>query len=322
MTVQSTGGHELGTRDRLSIRSRARELRSSSAVPCAESSSQSPPTFPPFREPAFVGSLFWTLRKGDQWVLGPDSAFLFRDCWRTLLAREAYMLGHRATSWRRWTDGFKTIARRWLTGEPFLLDLYEAREDGAQLAISSDEIGGNLCMVDVGRVPLICRKTVYFGSEPDVMMRVTSPMVERNASRARMTGGRFMRAAYGPGWVFQRFTARPEGNRHRVILQIDGDAYVRDLGVGDILRIDPRHAYAWDESVSWRLVKFGAVIDRLMRGSVPFQVEFKGPGRIWISNMSFSDGYMGEVFTPSHWVYRAQQGIRRLLSYLNPANWL
>ena len=40
-------------------------------------------------------------------------------------------------------------------------------------------------------------------------------------------------------------------------------------------------------------------MDRLLRGSVPFQVEFEGPGRVWLSNMSFADGYLGSIFTPT-----------------------
>ena len=95
-----------------------------------------------------------------------------------------------------------------------------------------------------------------------------------------------------------------------------------DLKPGETLRTDPRHAYAWDETVSQRLVKFGSIVDRLLRGSIPFQVEFEGPGRVWLSNMSFTDGYLGSLFTPSHWFFKVQQAVRRLFGYLNPFNWL
>ena len=314
-----------GSTEREETRILSADRRRNSDAPLNGSPASVPGQGPASRlfEPTLVGSLFWTLRRGDQWVLGPDSVFLFRDCWRTLLAREAYMLARPSSTQERWKNTALTVGRRWITGEPFLLDLYEAQQDGAELAISSDEIGGNLYVVEVTGVALICRKTVYFGSELDVMLRVTSPLIERfpHGDRA-VRFRRLMRSAYGPGWVFQRFVARPGGSRNRIILQIDGDAYLRELGADETLRIDPRHAYAWDETISWRLVKFGAILDRLLRGSVPFQVEFIGPGRIWLSNMSFSDGYMGEVCTPSHWVFRAQQGVRRLISYLNPVNWL
>ena len=65
-------------------------------------------------------------------------------------------------------------------------------------------------------------------------------------------------------------------------------------------------------------MKFGGIADRLLRGSIPFQVEFEGPGRVWLSNMSFADGYLGNIFTPCYWVFRIHEGIRNLLGHLNP----
>ena len=98
--------------------------------------------------------------------------------------------------------------------------------------------------------------------------------------------------------------------------------YYRDLAEGETIRTDPRHAYAWDATVSRRLVKFGGILDRMIRGSIPFQVEFEGPGRLWLSNLSFGDGYLGEVLTPSYWVYRIHSAVRRLFASLNPAAWV
>jgi uncharacterized protein (AIM24 family) len=273
-------------------------------------------------EPFLVGSLFWRLQRGDQWILGPESAFLFKDCWRSMLAREAYMLEKDSTRGEVWKDALRTIGRRWITGEPFLLDLYVAERDGAELAISSDELGGNLYSTYLERGPLICRKTVYFGSQKDVMLRVTSPLSKLATDgdlRSRI--GTLKGAIYGPGWIFQKFVAREGGDQLEIILQVDGDVFIRELKAGETLKTDPRHTYAWDDTVSYRLVKFGSIGDRLLRGSVPFQVEFEGPGRVWLSNMKFADGYLGEIFTPSHWVFRIQRALRRLISYLNPFNW-
>ncbi|NNL66008.1 MAG: AIM24 family protein, partial [Myxococcales bacterium] len=214
------------------------------------------------------------------------------------------------------------LARRFFTGEPFLLDLYVAERDGAELGISSDEIGGSLYATRVDRGALICRKAVYFGSEAGLVLRPVSPLqqLRRGMPRDRAVDV-LKRTAYGPGWIFQRFTSREQGN-DTLILQIDGDVYYRELAAGETLRTDPRHCYAWDESVSHRLVRFGHVADRLLRGSVPFQVEFEGPGRLWLSNMSFADGYLGSVFTPTHWVFYAQQLVLRVLRALNPFTWV
>lgn len=269
-----------------------------------------------------VGSLVWTLRKGDLWVLAPESAFLFTDCWRKTLLREAWMLGRERSPRERSLEGLATMGRRWLTGEPMLLDLYVAERDGAELGISSDELGGNLYATRVERGPVICRKAVHFGSQKGLMLRPISPLQSlRRGMRWEEIVHVLKRFAYGPGWIFQRFTALEEEN-DTLILEIDGDIYFRDLEVGETLRTDPRHAYAWDETVSWRLVRFGHVMDRLLRGSVPFQIEFEGPGRLWLSNMSFGDGYLGSVFTPSHWIFYAQQLVLRVLRALNPFTWV
>jgi hypothetical protein len=269
-----------------------------------------------------VGSLLWELDKGDRWVLGPESAFLFTDCWRKTLVREAFMLDEPSTRAQRWKDAIKTLGKRWIAGQPLLFDLYVAESDGAQLGISSDEIGGNLYSVALTRGAVICRKSVFFGSHTNVVLRIESPLRELGWNQSRQRVGEVLkRTAYGPGWIFQKFLPRDRGSPE-IILQIDGDVYLADLKAGETLRTDPRHVYAWEESVSYRLVKFGRIADRLLRGSIPFQVEFEGPGRVWLSNMSFGDGYLGSVFTPSHWFFRAQESLRRLLGLLNPANWL
>jgi hypothetical protein len=269
-----------------------------------------------------VGSLVWRLRKGDLWVLAPESAFLFTDCWRKTLLREAWMLGRETPPRQKYLEGLATMARRWITGEPMLLDLYVAERDGAELGISSDELGGNLYATQVDSGPVICRKAVHFGSQRGLMLRPTSPLKRlRRGMRWPEIVRVLKRAAYGPGWIFQRFTPLDD-EENTLILEIDGDVYYRELEPRETLRTDPRHSYAWDETVSWRLVRFGSITDRLLRGSVPFQIEFEGPGRIWLSNMSFGDGYLGSVFTPSHWFFYAQQLVLRVLRALNPFTWV
>ena len=274
-------------------------------------------------EGGLVGSLVWKLQKGEQWVLGPDCAFLFKGCWRRAIVREAYMLAEPASRDERIRDRALTLFRRWVTGEPFLLDLYEALEDDAELGISSDEIGGSLYAARVDRGPLLLRKCVYFGSETGVSLRAATPLTElrRDMSAAELLA-LLKRTAYGPGWVLQRFERLGDSLGDHVILQIDGDPILRELEPGETLRTDPRHAYAWDATVSWRLIEFGTIADRLLRGSVPYQVEFEGPGRLWLSNVSFPNGYLGHLFTPSHWFFAAMQLVRRALGLLNPANWI
>jgi hypothetical protein len=59
-----------------------------------------------------VGSLVWTLRKGDLWVLAPESAFLFTDCWRKTLLREAWMLDRESSPRQKYLEGNRKFRLR------------------------------------------------------------------------------------------------------------------------------------------------------------------------------------------------------------------
>lgn len=267
-----------------------------------------------------VGSLCFKMNKGDCWLLGPESAFTFKDIWRAAVVREPYMLEKPSSYFEEWKDRLVTAARRWITGEAIMLDLYIAQANGAELGITSDEIAGNLHSVKLGR-NIIARQTVFFGSQKDVLLRVESPLRDVSFKTSlRDFFWALKKTVYGPGWIFQKFVRREGGDQFEVLFQIDGDMYCQNLGKNETLRTDPRHVYAWDESVSYELVKFGKVADRLLTGSIPFQTEFKGPGRVWYSDLPFQAGYVGHLFTPSHWVWKAKEMIGRALGYLNPAN--
>ncbi len=269
---------------------------------------------------SIVGSLCFKMNKGDCWLLGPECAFTFKDIWRAAVVREPYMLEKPSSYFAEWKDRLVTAARRWITGEPLMLDLYIAQANGAELGVSTDEIAGNIYSVKLER-NIIARQTVFWGSQKDVLLRVESPL--RDVSFKTSLGDLFRalkKTVYGPGWIFQKFVRRQGGDQLEVLLQIDGDMYCQNLGKNETLRTDPRHVYAWDESVSYELVRFGKVADRLLMGSIPFQTEFKGPGRVWYSDLPFEAGYVGHLFTPSHWVWKAREMIGRALGYLNPAN--
>ncbi len=269
-----------------------------------------------------VGSFLWKMNKGDCWVLGPEYSFTFDGIWRKAIMREAYMLDEPSSRYKIWKDRVKTAFRRKITGETMLLDLYVSEKDGAELGISSCVVGGNLCMVNLDK-ELIARKSVYFGNQKDVMFQIDSPL---KGIYLKMDVKDFFKkmklAIYGPGWVFQRFVPRENGTRRGLVFQVNGDVHCKRLGEGESLRTDPRHVYAWDGGVSYGLVKFGSIGERLLRGSIPYHTEFIGPGRVWFSDMDYRAGYLGHLFTPSHWVFKVQEIIGKMLGYLNPANWV
>jgi hypothetical protein len=282
---------------------------------------------------SIVGSFLWNLKKEDVWVLGPESAFTFKDIWRRAIVREAYMLDEDKGFFQKWKNRLATAFRRCITGESVLFDLYISESDNAQLGISSDEIGGNLYFINVDR-NIIGRRAVYFGNQRGIMMRAKCPLGDAVSSfmqigryalkgeklKPKLKGivSNLKKTVYGPGWIFQRFIPIKDEKQYGLLMQMDGDMYCRNLAEGETLRLDPRFIYAWDESVDYDLVKFGNVGERLLRGTIPFHTEFKGPGRIWFSNKSFEEGYLGSLFTPSHWLYKTKEFISSLLDKINP----
>ena len=185
----------------------------------------------------------------------------------------------------------QTAAIRLITGETLILDEYTAQRDDAVLGISTDKVGSNLCSITADR-SIITRKSVYFASQKHVKLRVSWPSGPN----------RLQKLLHGIGYIFQRLKPLEGGSDHEVLLQIDGDMEIVELGVWETIQMDPRHSYARDETVSQHLVRFGPIWDRLLRGLIPCYVEFQGPGRVWYSSQGFANGFLGYWGTPSAWL--------------------
>jgi hypothetical protein len=298
-----------------------------------------------------VGSFLWDLKKGESWVLGPGSVFLSAGVSRDTLFREVYMRNESASFSSKALQSIRTSFKRWITGETCSLDYFVAIEDNAKLGISSEEIGGNLYEISLERSPIIARKEVYFGSQEDVLFRAYMPIkkvkatleeefnhyVECESLKNSLFGHMMQNIAknkfalrqhintiknwiYGPGWIYQRFDTI--GPKNKVLFQIDGDMVCEELNKGEKITLDPRNAYAWDSSVEYSIKPYGKKWELFMRGTVPYHVEFSGPGRVWLSDKGYSSGYVGLVFTPAHWVYTAIRIVDNLFGYLNPLRYL
>jgi uncharacterized protein (AIM24 family) len=252
-----------------------------------------------------VGSFDWVLEhEGDALLLGPASVYTHERATRENLWRELYMLDHPAPFTQKTKEVLLTAFRRWITGEPIIQDRYTAQQDNAVLGISTNQIGGNVIPLDLATDLttgiLIARRSVYFGSQEGVMLRVRSP-------------DGITRKIYGPGLFLQEFrVAEGYEKRATVFLLIDSEMRFKQLEAGETFTMDVLNAYAWESSVTFDLVKFGSVTGRLVRGDIPYWVQFKGPGKLWYSTSAFPHGYIGWYFTPAHWVYTLREFITSL----------
>ena len=252
-----------------------------------------------------VGSFDWTLEhKGDALLLGPASVYTHEGATRENLWRELYMLDRPASFRQRTKEFLITASRRWFTGEPIIQDKYTAQCDNAVLGISTNQIGGNVIPLDLSNdletKILIARRSVYFGSQAGVMLRVHSP-------------SGLARTIYGPGLFLQEFRIAEEyEHRATVFLLIDSELRFKQLDENETFTMDGLNAYAWESSVTFKLTKFGSIPGRLLRGDIPYWVQFKGPGKLWYSTSAFPYGYIGWYFTPAHWVYTVREFVTSL----------
>jgi len=77
---------------------------------------------------------------------------------------------------------------------------------------------------------------------------------------------------------------------------------------------------SWEESVTSELIKLGGVMDRFLRGEIPYHVRLKGTGKVWITNLGYNNGYWGNVFSPAAWVYEIAGRVKNVMKNLTGAD--
>ena len=267
-----------------------------------------------------VGSFDLELNNGEGLAMSPGATFTYeKGITRKVIYKQPYMFNNKVSFLEKISCGFKRL----IVGESFLLDYYFSGRNHARLGISSDEVGGNILRLnlkDLESRELIARPKSYFGNETGVKFDVEFPLkinlgCDLFKREDKIIRGGFGRAIYGPAYVFQKFQIVPKEERTNVFLHVNGDAKLKNLGNGEILRLDPRFISAWESRVDWELTKFGSRVSRIIRGDIPYWVRFKGPGKVLYSDVSFSEGYLGYWFTPLCWGYKIKQYISSKLPF-------
>lgn len=249
-----------------------------------------------------IGSGKVTLRKDGVLILGPESVYRFSReprVTRRPLHREYSETQTPASFFRRAGQTLRTRTRRIVMGESAVFNTYSADTDGASVEISTDSVGEGLYVIELAREKdIIARRGVWFGMERDVRMRPHVPLVPELRTGVRDA---LLRAAYGPGPILQRFSAT--GSQNNVLFNFGGSWEETTLRKGeDSDDYDPRHLYAWDHTVSMRLIPYGTVGDMFTQpDEIRYYVRLTGPGRVWHSNGAYGDGYVGAWFTPASW---------------------
>lgn len=163
--------------------------------------------------------------------------------------------------------------KRLLTGESLFMTVFQNQGMGKKKVAFAAPIPGKIVAVhltDVGG-ELITQKDSFLCAAKGVSVGI--------AFQKRLGAGLFG----GEGFIMQR-------------LQGDGWAFVhaggtlmeRDLGVGEMLKVDTGCIVAFQPSVDYDIQRAGNIKSMLFSGEGLFFATLRGPGRIWLQSLPFS----------------------------------
>ena len=169
---------------------------------------------------------------------------------------------------------------RMFAGESMFMANYTAEKDGAMIAFAST-VPGNVVPIDLSKVPegIILQKGAFLCAENNVETSV--------AFTKRFTAGLFG----GEGFILQK----AQGNG-MVFLEVDGDVIEKELGPGEVLKVDTGNVVAFDSNVSYEIETVKGLGNIFLGGEGLFLTKLTGPGKIILQSQNFND-FAGRVAT-------------------------
>ena len=162
---------------------------------------------------------------------------------------------------------------RMFAGESLFMNIYSAEKDKATIAFAST-IPGQIKAIDLSTLNggIIAQKGAFLCAEPSVEIKV--------ALTKRFSSGLFG----GEGFILQNIF----GNGY-VFLEIDGDAYEKDLAPGEILKVDTGNIVAFEKTVSYEIETVKGLKNIFFGGEGLFLTRLVGPGKVILQTQNFND---------------------------------
>lgn len=162
---------------------------------------------------------------------------------------------------------------RMFTGESIFMSSYMAELDNAKVAFSAT-VPGDVIPVNMSETPngLILQKGAFLCAEENVELKVEFTK--------KFSAGLFG----GEGFILQR--AIGGGT---IFLEIDGDPVIKELGAGEILKIDTGNVVAFEPTVSYEIETVKGLGNIFLGGEGLFLTRLTGPGKVIIQSQNFMD---------------------------------
>lgn len=161
---------------------------------------------------------------------------------------------------------------RMFAGESLFMANYTATRAEASIAFAST-VAGEILPVNVGETGgLICQKGAFLCAEPGVNLSVTFTK--------KFSAGLFG----GEGFILQDIT----GNG-MVFLEIDGDKVIKELALGEVLKVDTGNVVGFDKSVTYEIETVKGLKNIFLGGEGLFLTKLIGPGKVILQTQNFNE---------------------------------
>ena len=162
---------------------------------------------------------------------------------------------------------------RMFSGESIFMSSYTAEVDNAKIAFSAT-VPGDVIPVDLSKTPdgLVLQKGAFLCAEENIELKIELTK--------RFSAGFFG----GEGFILQKAS----GNG-TLFLEVDGDPVIKELGVGEVLKVDTGNVVAFESSVSYEIETVKGLGNIFLGGEGLFLTKLKGPGKVIIQSQNFMD---------------------------------
>ena len=163
--------------------------------------------------------------------------------------------------------------KRLLTGESLFMTVFQNQGAGKKRVAFGAPYPGKIIPVHLAEIggELIAQKDAFLCAAKGVSVGIAF----NKKIGAGLFGGEgfIMERLQGDGWAF---------------LHAGGTIYQRDLGPGEVLRVDTGCIVAFQPQVDFDIQFVGKIKSALFGGEGLFFATLRGPGRIWLQSLPFS----------------------------------
>ena len=175
--------------------------------------------------------------------------------------------------------GFGKSIGRMFSGESLFMATYKAERPGAMIAFAST-VAGEVLPIDVGATGgMICQKGAFLCAQESVTLSV--------ALTKKLSAGLFG----GEGFILQDITGKG-----MVFLEIDGNKVEKNLGPGEVIKVDTGNVVAFEKTVKYEIETVKGLKNIFFGGEGLFLTKLTGPGRGILQTQNFNE-FAGRIIS-------------------------